>query len=328
MIKGTDVYNPEKGGNIDLSILDVQQIFGRAGRPQFDSSGEATLITTLDAFPRYMDKLVRPVPIESNFTKQLADHLNAEVAGRTVTNIEEAASWLTYTYLYVRMLRNPIAYGINADEHADDPRLRKRCRELVTDAAKLLDSNQMVRFDPASGNLGTTEIGRIGAHFYVQVESVETFNEMFRNIPVPTDGDLCRVICSASEFQNMKIRQEELDELQDLATNTCPIPIKGTGYDDAGRALVTDPGDKAFVLLQTFISRGRLKSFTLISDMNYIISSAARIARSLFEMSLNKQNATSSVKLLRIAKSIESQVCQLHAVARGFTQWLCDGFET
>jgi hypothetical protein len=42
VIKGTDVYNPEKGGVVDLSILDVQQIFGRAGRPQFDTSGEAT----------------------------------------------------------------------------------------------------------------------------------------------------------------------------------------------------------------------------------------------------------------------------------------------
>jgi replicative superfamily II helicase len=34
VIKGTDVYNPEKGKTVDLSILDVQQIFGRAGRPQ------------------------------------------------------------------------------------------------------------------------------------------------------------------------------------------------------------------------------------------------------------------------------------------------------
>jgi superfamily II RNA helicase len=29
IIKGTEVYNPEKGGMMDLSILDVQQIFGR-----------------------------------------------------------------------------------------------------------------------------------------------------------------------------------------------------------------------------------------------------------------------------------------------------------
>jgi len=41
IIKGTEVYNAEVGGFTDLSILDVQQIFGRAGRPQFDSQGHA-----------------------------------------------------------------------------------------------------------------------------------------------------------------------------------------------------------------------------------------------------------------------------------------------
>jgi activating signal cointegrator complex subunit 3 len=96
VIKGTDVYNPEKGKAVDLSILDVQQIFGRAGRPQFDSSGDAILITNHEALARYLDKLVRAVPIESNFIKQLADHLNAEIVGGTVTNLNEAATWLSY----------------------------------------------------------------------------------------------------------------------------------------------------------------------------------------------------------------------------------------
>lgn len=32
VIKGTQVYDAQKGGFIDLSILDVLQIFGRAGR--------------------------------------------------------------------------------------------------------------------------------------------------------------------------------------------------------------------------------------------------------------------------------------------------------
>ena len=116
VVKGTDVYNPEKGGNIDLSILDVMQIFGRAGRPQFDTSGEATLITSQDGLARYLNKLVREVPIESNFIKQLADHLNAEIVSGTVTNIAEATEWLQYTYLFCRMLKNPLAYGINANQ--------------------------------------------------------------------------------------------------------------------------------------------------------------------------------------------------------------------
>lgn len=36
-----------------------------------------------------------------------------QIALGTVTNIEEAVKWLSYTYLYVRMRCNPLAYGIN-----------------------------------------------------------------------------------------------------------------------------------------------------------------------------------------------------------------------
>ena len=37
IIKGTDIYDPNLSQSRDLSILDVQQMFGRAGRPQFDN---------------------------------------------------------------------------------------------------------------------------------------------------------------------------------------------------------------------------------------------------------------------------------------------------
>ncbi len=161
VVKGTDIYNPEKGKMVDLSILDVQQIFGRAGRPQYDTSGEANLITNHQALNRYLDKLIRAVPIESTFIKQLADHLNAEIVGGTVTNLQEAATWLSYTYLYVRMLKNPLAYGINADQKADDPSLRGRLLELVREAATVLSQEKMISFHPQSGNLSMTTLGRV-----------------------------------------------------------------------------------------------------------------------------------------------------------------------
>lgn len=39
VIKGTDVFDVNLSESKDLSILDVQQMFGRAGRPQFDTNG-------------------------------------------------------------------------------------------------------------------------------------------------------------------------------------------------------------------------------------------------------------------------------------------------
>lgn len=325
VIKGTDVYNPEKGGNVDLSILDVQQIFGRAGRPQFDDSGEATLITTADAFPRYMDKLVRAVPIESNFTKQLADHLNAEIAGGSVDNVREAAKWLTYTYLYVRMLRNPLAYGISHDKKIDDPRLLGHCTTLVVSAAKRLHQIKMIRFDQDSGNLAAIETGRIAAQYYIQAESISTFVDMLRRHSV-TDSYLLEMVSSASEFEQMKLRQEELKELEELVANDniTPLKIRGAGMDDAGHSLITDSRDKVFVLIQAFVSRANIKSFTLVSDVNYIAANAGRVARALFEMCLKMKpsKAGPALKLLRIAKSIDNRLWWFQTPLRHFDQEL------
>ena len=37
----------------------------------------------------------------------IADNLNAEIVLGSVQNLQDAATWLGYTYLYVRMLCDP-----------------------------------------------------------------------------------------------------------------------------------------------------------------------------------------------------------------------------
>ena len=298
VIKGTEIYNPEKGGNEDLSILDVMQIFGRAGRPQFDKFGEAFLITTQDAFLRYLDKLVREVPIESNFIKQLPDHLNAEIVAGTVANIQEAAEWLTYTYMYVRMVRNPLVYGINMDQKYADPSLSNKCVELVSDAAKWLDELRMITFSSETGNVAQTDMGRVASYYYIQTESVATFNEMLGRKPFLDEADIICLVCSAKEFENVKVRQDEMEEVDKLKKG-CIIDI---------RAPVEEFSGKCAVLLQAYISRVKVTGFTLISDTNYIAQNAGRIARGLFEMCLRRQEIDSALKLLRLSKSLDKRV--------------------
>jgi antiviral helicase SLH1 len=53
----------------------------------------------------------------------MVDNLNAEIALGTVTSVPEAVQWLGYSYLYIRMLRNPLTYGIDWAEIRDDPTL-------------------------------------------------------------------------------------------------------------------------------------------------------------------------------------------------------------
>lgn len=99
IIKGTQIYNPEKGRWTELSPQDVLQMLGRAGRPQFDTFGEGIIITNHSELQYYLSLMNQQLPIESQFVSKLADNLNAEIVLGTVRNRDEAVQWLGYTYL-------------------------------------------------------------------------------------------------------------------------------------------------------------------------------------------------------------------------------------
>ena len=61
IIKGTQVYDNSKGSFVDLSVLDVLQVFGRAGRPGFETSGQGFICTTGDKLQHYLDAVTSQV---------------------------------------------------------------------------------------------------------------------------------------------------------------------------------------------------------------------------------------------------------------------------
>lgn len=292
-------------------MLDVMQIFGRAGRPQFDNSGEAILITTHDKLAHYLNLLNHQLPIESTFIQSLENHLNAEIISGTVTNMTEAIAWLSYTYLYVRMLRNPMAYGISYEERAVDPLLLGKRRALLEHCALQLHKCRMVRYDQASGNFFATDLGRVASHYYVHYLSIEVFNEKLQRFM--TDEQLLDCIASSREFEQIKIREDEQDELEELRLNDNVCWHEVIGGTAASEASKTN------ILLQSFISGARIDSFTLISDQMYIMQNSGRIARALFEIALKRGWTYCAARLLDYCKMIERRQWDLLHPLRQFS---------
>ena len=297
VIKGTEIYDAKHGAFVDLGILDVLQIFGRAGRPQFDTSGHGTIITSHDKLSHYLSLLTCQYPIESSFEKSMTDNLNAEIALGTVANVDEAVQWLSYSYLLIRMKKNPIAYGVRFDEVYDDPQLGGKRRELIVTAARSLDQARMIRFEERTGQLHATDLGRTASHFYIKYDTVEIFNE--RMHPAMNDAEIFALISMAQEFDQLKVRDDELDELDDYLHVECELPVSGGSENTHG---------KVNILLQTYISRGQVNSFSLISDQSFIVQNATRIARALFEIVLRKNLPLMSGRVLRVSKMIEQRV--------------------
>lgn len=321
IIKGTEIYDSKHGTFVDLGILDVLQIFGRAGRPQFDKSGVGTIITTHDKLNHYLSLLTNQFPIESNFIQCLADNLNAEVTLGTISNVDEAIEWLSYTYLFVRMRINPQQYGMNYTDVQADFSLEKKRRDLICQAAMGLDKARMIRFNQRTQDLNVTDLGRTASHFYIKYDTVEIFNEMMR--PIMTEAEIIAMMSHAQEFQQLKVRDDEMDELDSLTKDYCEVIVQGGSENVHG---------KVNILMQTFLSRGFVRSFSLISDMSYITQNAVRIARALFSIALRQNNSILSGRLLMMSKMFERQMwdfqtplSQFHIIPQDVIRHIDDG---
>ena len=100
LIKGTKVYDSSAGAYKDVGVFDVQQIFGRAGRPQYDNKGEAIILTPYKQVDEYVKMMQNKQNIESHLDKGLNNCLNAEIASGTITTISEGVQWLKKSYYY------------------------------------------------------------------------------------------------------------------------------------------------------------------------------------------------------------------------------------
>nr|CAB3465383.1 unnamed protein product [Digitaria exilis] len=280
IIKGTHIYNPEKGAWTELSPLDVMQMLGRAGRPQYDTHGEGIILTGHSELQFYLSLMNQQLPIESQFVSKLADQLNAEIVLGSIQNAREACSWLGYTYLYVRMLRDPPVYGLPADILESDKTLDERRADLIHSAANLLDRNNLIKYDRKTG--------------YFQ--------------PTMGDIELCRLFSLSEEFKYVGVRQDEKMELEKLLDRV-PIPMKES---------LEEPSAKINVLLQAYISRLKLEGLSLSSDMVYIKQSAGRLLRALFEIVLKRGWAQLAEKALNLCKMVDKQMWSVQTPLRQF----------
>lgn len=235
--------------------------------------------------------------METRFVAGLVDSLNAEISLGTVTNMDEGVRWLGYSYLFVRMRKNPLVYGMTADEVLQDPLIGSKRHALINNSAKRLVECQMIKFDPDLGTLTCTDLGRIASRYYIKNDSIEIFNKLFR--PSMSEADILGLIASSVEFAQIQVRENEVEELKAMMeSDSCPCQVRGGTDSSAG---------KVNILLQAYISRTHVEDFALISDMGYVSQNAARIVRALLDIALARRWAPVSVKLLSMSKSIESE---------------------
>ena len=159
-------------------MLDVLQMLGRAGRPQYDKTGEGILLTQHSELQYYLSLMNQQLPIESQMISHLPDNLNAEVVLGNIQNAKDAVQWLGYTYLYIRMVRAPQLYGFSQEELEADRLLEQRRADLIHTAAVQLDKSNLMKYDKKSGAFQVS----VGMPLSLKAIIMHVYNYMYCNL--------------------------------------------------------------------------------------------------------------------------------------------------
>nr|CAI5862914.1 unnamed protein product [Callosobruchus analis] len=201
IIKSTKCY--DKGGFQDYSQTAIQQMIGRAGRPQYDVTGTALILTTMLDKVKFEKMINCSSEIESNLHRHLIEHLNAEVVLGTITDLDVAMQWIASTYLYVRALKNPRHYGLpfGLTQQQIDRKLLEMFQidlnKLVSSGMLCMDQNIIIT---------PTVTGQLMARYYIAFETMKLFTQLSGTESLI---QILALISKCREFSDVRLRTNE-----------------------------------------------------------------------------------------------------------------------
>ncbi|XP_051026477.1 probable ATP-dependent DNA helicase HFM1 isoform X2 [Acomys russatus] len=266
VIKSTMHY---AGGMFEeYSETDILQMIGRAGRPQFDTTATAVIMTRLSTREKYVQMLACNDTVESSLHRHLIEHLNAEVVMHTITDVSIALDWIRSTLLYIRALKNPSHYGFVSGLNKDgiEAKLQELCLRNLKDLSSLdlIKMDEDVYFKP-------TEAGRLMAWYYITFETVKKF---YATSGKETLSDLISMMSSCSEFLDVQLRVNEKRALNTLNKDPNRITIR---FPMEGKIKTREM--KVNCLIQAQLGCIPVQDFALTQDTTKIFRNASRIAR-------------------------------------------------
>lgn len=204
IIKGTEYYDGKLKRYVDMPITDVLQMMGRAGRPQFGNEGIAVVLVHDVKKNFYKKFLYDPFPVESSLLNVLPDHLNAEIVAGTVQTKQAILDYLTWTYCFRRLLRNPTYYDLTSIEPED---VNKFVSNLVQSVLDVLLAAGCIQMDVDDRHIIPTSLGCISSYYYLSHQSMRHFSDTLRYDM--SFEEILRAMCDAYEFDQQPVRHNE-----------------------------------------------------------------------------------------------------------------------
>ncbi|OAG29571.1 hypothetical protein NEDG_00704 [Nematocida displodere] len=257
IIFGTQYYSPETGRHEDVSPLDVQQMFGRAGRPQYDTEAQGILITSHKSLQKYVRMLRAEDPIESSLLKTLPERVCAEIYLKNIRSYHEGIAWVKSTFLWQRMGKAPERYGTIYQE-----------KEFAVNDYIHLTFSRLQALDLITPEIRTTDLGRVISHYFLTEKTLLAWNALL----LEENDRVLSFLADAEEFASLAIRAED----------RAGLGLKNTDTE-------IDREVKIKILLDKHIQGKTARGHSLSIDQRYIVDNASRLLQGLSEYFEYKQ---------------------------------------
>lgn len=170
ILKGTMGY--QNGKFAEYDEFEVMQMIGRAGRPQFDTSATAIILTRAENKDKYVNIESGCQTVESTLHQNLIEHLNSEIVLGTITSLARAVQWLRGTFLAVRLRQNPDHYKLTDDNtraRTTDEQLGEICKAGIE---RLADVGLIKYLEGSESEFRGTPYGSAMSTYMVRFETM------------------------------------------------------------------------------------------------------------------------------------------------------------
>lgn len=293
-------------GFVEYDATTILQMVGRAGRPQFDTTGVAVVMTQSSAAARFLALVHGSKPLDSQLEECLPEHLNAEIVLRTVPDVPSAVRWLKATFLWARVRSDPASRGFpralagvpaspssssaeaatSAFSSSSSTLERLATQRYISSTVNALVSGGFAMTDPSDGySLSPTLAGQLAARHYVRLPTLAAAREAPRHASLP---DLLECLCGAAEFAGVPLRRCEKKQLSEMnkraAAEKRPFVVaasaEGAAIHQKPKKTIATPKEKLLVLVSDALGEQPTETidYSMRSELESVLKTGGRIA--------------------------------------------------
>lgn len=185
VLKGTAGY--QDGQLVEYSEMEVMQMLGRAGRPQFEKSALALILTKTQNKARFESLGSGNEVLESTLHRNLVEHLNSEIGLGTIRDMEEAKMWMKGTFFYRRLLKSPTHYNVTSGQVHDKKTLDQNLERICDTDMANLEETGMITSSVADGGryiYRATDVSHAMAKYMIRFHSMKALLQIPQGVGV------------------------------------------------------------------------------------------------------------------------------------------------